>query len=78
MGDEDAISVDWIIDLDTHIRIPGLPPPWNGTIDVLSVDETERISTYGFIVERLLLNLPEKYFTNPFLNAHYLFHIFLI
>ena len=49
VGDIDAINLEWVIDIDTVIDIPSIPPPWNGTIDVLSVDETERISTYSFI-----------------------------
>ena len=50
VGDVDAIDVDWIIDTDINIRIPGLPPPWNGTIGNISVNETKRISTYGFLM----------------------------
>ena len=49
IGYTDAIDVVWVIDIDTIIDIPSIPPPWNGIIDELSIDETERISTYTYI-----------------------------
>lgn len=50
VGDADAINVEWMIDFKVIIDSPSLPPPWNGTIEHLSVGETERIATYGGFV----------------------------
>lgn len=53
VGDMDAINVNWSIAIDIYIIMivpPIIPLPyWNGTIPILPVNESERISSDGFI-----------------------------
>ncbi|MFA5102268.1 MAG: hypothetical protein WC525_03875 [Candidatus Thermoplasmatota archaeon] len=49
-GEDDAVRLNWSIEIEVIISPPSMPWVWNGTLQQLGISQSERISTNRFLI----------------------------